>query len=159
MSGTGVAEPSIRFARREDLPSLIRIAKSSPSAAQWSAASWEQVFDPAAPHRVVLVAEQLSEVVGFAVLFAATHDWELENIVSDAALRRRGIAKTLLHAAIDQAAGSGAESIILEVRESNHPARALYERCGFRQTGRRPGYYDHPAEAAILYACQVSASR
>ena len=38
----------------------------------------------------------------------------------------------------------------LEVRESNLAARDLFRKLGFEQVGVRPGYYDHPAEAAIV---------
>ena len=40
----------------------------------------------------------------------------------------------------------------LEVRESNAAARALYTKHGFRETGRRRGYYRDPIEDAVLYA-------
>ena len=30
------------------------------------------------------------------------------------------------------------------------PAIALYEKNGYVRVGRRPGYYDHPKEDAIL---------
>jgi ribosomal-protein-alanine N-acetyltransferase len=40
--------------------------------------------------------------------------------------------------------------INLEVRASNHPALALYARHGFRETGRRIGYYAEPVEDAEL---------
>jgi ribosomal-protein-alanine N-acetyltransferase len=44
-----------------------------------------------------------------------------------------------------------AQLIHLEVRPSNKAARALYQRWGFRESGRRPGYYHSPPEDAILY--------
>ena len=56
-------------------------------------------------------------------------------------LRRRGVARRLVEAALVSARARGAERMFLEVRESNHPARALYEACGFSQVGVRPGYY------------------
>ena len=47
--------------------------------------------------------------------------------------------------------GAGISRIVLEVNEHNIAARNLYRRAGFRQVGRRPGYYaasDRPREAA-----------
>ena len=66
-------------------------------------------------------------------------------------MRRKGIADALL-----KAAGSGAQSrkcefITLEVRESNAPAIALYEKQGFKQVGKRKGFYSSPAEDALLF--------
>jgi len=39
---------------------------------------------------------------------------------------------------------------MLEVRASNDPARLLYEKLGFQQAGRRPGYYRNPREDALI---------
>ena len=43
-------------------------------------------------------------------------------------------------------------ALLLEVRESNAAARALYTKHGLREVGRRRGYYRDPAEEAVLYA-------
>jgi len=78
-------------------------------------------------------------------------DWELENIVVRAANQRMGYGALLLQALIERARIKGARTFRLEVRESNMPARRLYEKCGFRVKGLRRGYYQQPAEDAILY--------
>ena len=38
--------------------------------------------------------------------------------------------------------------MFLEVDEDNAPARRLYARAGFREVGRRPGYYQQDKGAA-----------
>ena len=38
----------------------------------------------------------------------------------------------------------GAGAVFLEVDEDNVPARKLYRRAGFREVGRRAGYYQDP---------------
>jgi ribosomal-protein-alanine N-acetyltransferase len=43
-------------------------------------------------------------------------------------------------------------ALLLEVRESNAAARALYTNHGLREVGRRRGYYRDPVEEAVLYA-------
>ena len=45
-------------------------------------------------------------------------------------------------------AGLSARAVFLEVDEGNQPARRLYQRAGFREVGRRPGYYQHGNHAA-----------
>ena len=40
--------------------------------------------------------------------------------------------------------------LTLEVRESNAPARSLYEKFGFIKVGERKNYYSDPTENAVL---------
>jgi [ribosomal protein S18]-alanine N-acetyltransferase len=57
---------------------------------------------------------------------------------------------------IQRAENEAASAILLEVRESNLPARRLYEKHGFRGVGRRQVYYMDPTEDAILYALRFA---
>jgi [ribosomal protein S18]-alanine N-acetyltransferase len=70
--------------------------------------------------------------------------------------QRRGLASQLIGALIREAQGQAGTRILLEVRESNLPARHLYENHGFAPIGRRKGYYQHPVEDAVLYELQLS---
>jgi ribosomal-protein-alanine N-acetyltransferase len=70
------------------------------------------------------------------------------NIAVDPARRRRGIARTMLEQMIERA-GTDRE-YTLEVRTSNAPAIALYERLGFRSAGTRPRYYRDNGEDAVI---------
>lgn len=72
------------------------------------------------------------------------------------ALRGRGLARRLLEA-LQARDGAGPGRIHLEVRAGNAPARALYERTGFRQVGTRPGYYQDPPEDAAIYRWEAGA--
>ncbi len=56
----------------------------------------------------------------------------------------RGLARALLNLHLRRLAGLGARAVFLEVDEDNEPARRLYQRAGFREVGRRPGYYRQP---------------
>ena len=78
-------------------------------------------------------------------------EWEIENIAIAGPARRRGLGTRLLGELLDLARAQGAESVFLEVRESNHAARALYEKWSFIESGRRKKYYKDPEEDAILY--------
>ena len=64
--------------------------------------------------------------------------------------RRRGIAAGLIEALLVKARERELSFVTLEVRESNTPAIALYEKYGFAQVGQRKNYYDLPRENAIL---------
>ena len=89
-------------------------------------------------------------VLGYAVLWRAGDEAELGNIAVREDARRRGVGVELLRAIVAEAAEMGAEAVYLEVRTSNDGARRLYEREGFREAGRRPGYYTRPREDALV---------
>jgi ribosomal-protein-alanine N-acetyltransferase len=97
------------------------------------------------------VGEEAGKLCGFVCARAVAGEWEIENVVVAAEFLRRGIADELLRELV-QRAESEASAILLEVRESNLPARRLYEKHGFCEVGRRREYYREPAEDAILYA-------
>ncbi len=61
-----------------------------------------------------------------------------------------GIGTVLLNKLITVCIEENAEFISLEVRKSNLAGRRLYERCGFREVGKRPDFYSMPTEDAIV---------
>lgn len=72
---------------------------------------------------------------------AVDHVREIKALAVDAAYRRRGIAHALLDAAITRARAEGARKVTLRVLGHNHPARALYRRCGFVEEGTLRGLF------------------
>jgi ribosomal-protein-alanine acetyltransferase len=139
---------AIRSAALTDVPAILAIEKQAPGAAHWTAEQYSTLVGGG----VVLVAEEAGHLCGFICAKAVAGEWEVENVVVAAAFLRRGVANELVRELIDRAAGEAASAILLEVRESNLPARRLYEKRGFREIGRRRGYYRDPVEDAILYA-------
>ena len=75
---------------------------------------------------------------------------------SSPAARRRGIGGFLLDAMIAELRTEGVLILYLEVRESNEAARSLYESRGFVAVGRRPGYYRHPVEDALVLKREIA---
>ena len=142
----------IRTATPDDIPFLLQLERDSSTAAHWTPAQYTDLFrDGAGAHRLLLVAEREELPIGFLVAQHIASEWELENIVVSSTARRKGIGGRLLRALKDAADESASESIFLEVRESNHPARDFYEKTGFQQSGVRKAYYRDPPEDAILY--------
>jgi len=145
---------AIRSALFDDVPAIIAIEQLAASAAHWTAEQYKKLVGSG----VVLVAEDAAEggaegsLCGFISAKAVAGEWEIENVVVSAEFLRRGIADELLRQLIQRAQNEAASTILLEVRESNLPARRLYERRGFRDVGRRRAYYSDPVEDAILYA-------
>ena len=152
---------TIRSATLNDVSAILAIERQAPSAAHWTSEQYNNLLGSG----VVLVAEQAAEesskesgkLSGFICAKAVANEWEIENVVVAAAFLQRGVANELLRDLIQHAQKRAASAILLEVRESNRPARRLYEKHGFREVGRRPSYYRAPAEDAILYALRFDA--
>jgi ribosomal-protein-alanine N-acetyltransferase len=89
-------------------------------------------------------------LVGYSVLRRAADEAELLNLAVSPSHRRRGIGGNLLIQALDDARRFGARAVFLEVRTSNHVARAMYAGAGFEQAGRRQQYYRRPVEDALI---------
>ncbi len=143
---------TIRSAAPEDVPAILTIEQLAPGAAHWTSEQYNKLVDSG----VVLVSEeaakQAGKLCGFVCAKAVAGEWEIENLAVSAEFLRRGIATELVRALIHRAENDAASAILLEVRESNLPARHLYEKHGFRKVGRRLLYYRDPVEDAILYA-------
>ena len=97
-----------------------------------------------------MIEEEVT-IQGFLVARTVEREWEIENIAIAGAARRRGLGSRLLGEFLDLARKRGAESVFLEVRESNRAARALYAKWAFVESGRRNGYYHEPDEDAVVY--------
>jgi ribosomal-protein-alanine N-acetyltransferase len=81
------------------------------------------------------------ETGGFVLVRAAGGEAEILTLAVAPAARRRGIGSSLVLAACHQAQEMGAEAVFLEVGQANEPAKLLYARLGFREVGRRKGYF------------------
>ncbi|MGC9072361.1 MAG: ribosomal protein S18-alanine N-acetyltransferase [Acidilobus sp.] len=91
---------------------------------------------------VALVAEESGEVLGYAVgLIEWGHVGHVISIAVRPAFRRRGIGTALMRALEERLRGMGADRLRLEVRASNHEARRLYERLGYKVVRALPDYY------------------
>jgi ribosomal-protein-alanine acetyltransferase len=139
----------IRLATAADIPELLTLDRQAPTAAHWSPAQYDVAVSGC--DRLTLVIAENSSILAFLVVRRLGAEWEVENIAVSGSYRRRGLATQLLSRAIDLARLQKAALIFLEVRESNLPARTLYEKCGFLPAGARPRYYVDPEENAIIY--------
>jgi ribosomal-protein-alanine N-acetyltransferase len=89
-------------------------------------------------------------LTGFLLARLITLHVEILNVAVVEEFRKNGIGKALVCAAVSSAIEGKAESIWLEVRESNLAAKLLYESCGFAVVGRRKKYYLNPTEDALV---------
>ena len=97
-----------------------------------------------------LVALEGEQVLGYVGSQTVLDESDMMNLAVDPAFRRRGIARALVCALIEQLRKMGSRCLTLEVRASNESAQALYACLGFVQVGRRKNYYHHPKEDALI---------
>lgn len=87
------------------------------------------------------VMEQEGKLCGHVVLSFVLDESHLLNICVAPGYQGAGLGRELLSFAIQRAKRKGVTGMFLEVRESNMAAIQLYESAGFREIGRRRGYY------------------
>jgi ribosomal-protein-alanine N-acetyltransferase len=80
-------------------------------------------------------------LAGFILSRILEGEAEILSVAVTGARRGRGLARRLLDLHLRRLAGLGVTSVFLEVGEENAPACRLYARAGFREVGRRQGYY------------------
>ena len=89
------------------------------------------------------------ELRGFTALLLTPPESDIIDIIVSSSHRGQRIGTGLLDWTCDLALLRGVDTIFLEVRPGNTPARRLYEHLGFVQCGIRKGYYTDPPEDAI----------
>ncbi len=130
------------------LPAVAELERVCFPADPWSEALyWAALDNPAVA--VLLALGEDGALLGYAVLSTVLDEGNLDNIAVAPDCRRRGVADALL-SALTAFGRAHLACLMLEVRASNGPAIALYEKHGFQAVGRRKNYYDAPREDAIL---------
>jgi [ribosomal protein S18]-alanine N-acetyltransferase len=145
--GPAVEAGGLRFRKLTygDLPSVIAIERRS-FPTPWSLAMF--VLELSKPSGICLAAEDDEGLVGYLVCARYDDVWHLMNVAIHPERRRRGVATDLIERLFEEA-GPGAR-FTLEVRISNNPAIAMYQRFGFRSAGRRRRYYHDNGEDALI---------
>ena len=102
------------------------------------------------PLALWLVAVENDRLAGYIGSQSVEGEADVMNVAVHPDFRRRGIAEELCRQLVSVLNERDVHSLTLEVRASNAPAIALYEKLGFTLVGRRPNYYRHPKEDAHI---------
>lgn len=94
-------------------------------------------------------------IIGYGGMWFVIDEAHINTLAVHPDWRGRGIGRALLRQLMAQAADLGGRTITLEVRVSNHVARALYGTHAFKEAGLRPRYYSD-GEDAILMTAQLT---
>ena len=97
-----------------------------------------------------LVATEGERVAGYIGSQTVMDETDMMNVAVHPDFRRRGIAEALVTGLVEELKNNGSHCLTLEVRASNAPAIALYEKLGFSEIGRRKNYYRNPREDALI---------
>ena len=97
-----------------------------------------------------LVAEVDGRVAGYIGSQTVLDESDMMNVAVHPDFRRKGIAEALVNALAEALKQRESRCLTLEVRASNEPAKALYEKLGFVQVGLRKNYYRNPREDALI---------
>lgn len=138
---------SIRKMRREDVAEVAELErKIFPDA--WSEnallETWKQ------RQTMLLIALEDRKIIGYLILYFVLEDGEIARIAVADEYRRKGVAGKMLRELALLCRENGVNRLMLDVRESNEPAKAFYVRQGFEVDGIRKDYYTNPVENAVL---------
>lgn len=133
---------ALRSARPNDAEALAAIHREGGFAVAWEKSEFEQLLaDHAVTADVIGPSSGGKAVFGFVLSRKAADEAEILTIAVRKRYRRAGFGKKLLQHHLSRLAAFGVHALFLEVEEGNHPARALYEKRGFAEVGRRNAYY------------------
>ncbi len=137
----------IRCMEERDIQQIARLEELCFSES-WSARILESgLFSP---YDVYYVYEQDGRIVGYCNLRVLAGEGEIQRIAVHPDSRRLGIGRILMDAMLSYASDKKVYAVSLEVRESNLPARNLYESYGFAKEAVRKAYYHNPTEDAVM---------
>jgi ribosomal-protein-alanine N-acetyltransferase len=144
----------LRLATAPDLPALAAL-EAACFTHPWTEAQIAEELSVDAPGGVYVLEGRARPGEGagiraYCAFRVVVDEMHVMNVAVAAEARRRGLARHLLAFALRRAARAGARSAFLELRAGNSGALALYQSLGFRTLSRRPGYYQQPAEDALL---------
>jgi len=138
--------------REELLADVVTIERESFST-PWTPDSLRQAGEM--ENSIFLTVTEGDSAVGFGCILLVADEGELVDIAVSPAYRKLGLGQMLMTALLTEAANRGTEQVFLEVRQSNTPARTLYEKNGFTAIGLRKKYYKDPVEDAVLMQCSL----
>ena len=153
-----------RAQRERTAKTLIREMKAEDAAAvaeieyQTFPDHWSQnaVLDTLSnPQTVCLLAEKAGKAAGYLLAYLAGGEAEIARIAVSEGLKRQGIGKKLLQLLEETCKEKQVRRLLLDVRKSNREARAFYQKMAFQEDGVRKGFYQSPAEDAVLMSREL----
>ncbi len=135
------------FARAEHIPLIAELEKQTFSH-PWSESSLNMFFETESALYAICLAD--GELASYCTMMLVLDEVQIINVATAEKYKRQGYAEAVIELTLEEARRRGISSISLEVRESNAPAIALYEKFGFFEAGKRKDFYTDPRENALV---------
>lgn len=146
------AEVQLARLRWWDLPEVLALEAELFGGAAWTPGQFWSELARVPESRWYLLARRGAATVGYAGVFVAGDQADVQTVAVASAAQGAGIGRRLVGALAAHAAGRGAQRLHLEVRADNDAALALYVRLGFVEDGRRRDYYGRGHDAVLMTA-------
>jgi [ribosomal protein S18]-alanine N-acetyltransferase len=139
-----------------DLLEVVEIEENS-GLSRWGWAAYYAELH--GPHRHLMLVARLNNnglhgdghrIAGYIVARLGAEELHINNVAVRANYRGQGIGYELIKWILTQGRKANVNCAFLELRAGNEAALALYEKCGFEVTSRRPRYYTDPVEDALV---------
>jgi len=147
-------ELTLRGAVPADLADILRLGNDT-ALNYWTESDFSSVLESETGE--LTLALSADALVGVIASSSVIDEVTLLNVAVRRDHQRRGIARLMIQDMLGRRVADGAGRCLLEVRESNRGARALYKSLGFVVDGKRPDYYSvgEGREDAVLMSLEM----
>jgi ribosomal-protein-alanine N-acetyltransferase len=133
-----------------EVAALDALVFPQPAAKGAKAAEHRLGEEMARPWTRAWIAREERALAGYLMAWHVVDELHVLNVATVPAMRRRGIGRALVDAAVAYAVGSKLRLVLLEVRASNHAAIRLYRAARFAAIGVRRAYYTDGEDAVEM---------
>ncbi len=137
----------IRRYNEEDISRIVALEKENLLSSLEEEFYFLNLDNPFAYHYVLMEQE---EIIGFVSSIFDGNLLEILNLVIDKKYQSKGYGTRLLKEVFVELMSKGLKRVILEVRESNTKAKALYSSLGFKTISIRYSYYANKENALVM---------
>ena len=135
--------------RAEDLSEAAEIERDLFPDHPWSLTDLRYELDEN-PYAQFLALKEDGKLIGYADLWIMFDQAQIANIAVAWPYQKKGYGQALMDEMLKRSVQAECENITLEVRVSNSPAIALYEKNGFIRAAVRKNYYDNGEDAWLM---------
>jgi ribosomal-protein-alanine acetyltransferase len=155
-SGPGASAASLRIVwNARPTPKALALLDTQCFNPAWDASTYVRLLQEPTSCAWLVRFEDPRASIGWIACHRVADEAEILRLGVLPPLRYQGWGQRLLDHALSQLAAAEVRTVFLEVRAGNSDALALYRKLGFRETGRRRGYYRDPPEDALLMGREI----